>query len=92
MPEVDAETGNYFVRQSDDLFQSVNDRVRTPLGEREILSGYGFPADWPTLERDALTQAIGRALTGDALVDRFGVSYDEGHILVEVESVARLTW
>lgn len=92
MPEVDAQTGNYFIRQADDLFQSVNDRMRTPLGSRLLLRTYGFPSEWPTLETDAVLQAVGRAIAGDSLVDRFGATTDGATIDVDIDSVARLTW
>ena len=92
MPDIDARTGNYFTSQIDDVYQSVNDRLRTPLGARLLLSGYGFPSDWASLDLAGLTAAAGQAIATEELADRYAVTGGQGAFIMDIESRARLLW
>ena len=87
--EINGRTGNYFARQDEDLHQSVVDRLHVPLGGRDVWPTYGFPVDWPQLDRQELRTEIIRAVADDEFVDRMGFSYDGNDLIVNIETIAR---
>ena len=87
--EINSRTGNYHDFQDQDLYQSVEDRMFTPLGARTIYPTYGFPISWPQLGSVRLRDAITDAINGDEFVDRMAFRMVGPALIVDVETDAR---
>ena len=87
--EINARTGNYHDEQIQDLYQSVEDRMFTPLGARLVYPTYGFPTSWPQLPSGELRQAIVRAIGSDEFADRMAFRMEGLDLIVDVETDAR---
>ena len=90
--EINARSGNYFDEQDLDLFQSIEDRMFTPLGARLVYPTYGFPISWPQLSRTALRDAVTAAINTDELVDRMAFRMEGISLIVDVQTDARLDY
>ena len=61
-----------------DVFQSVEDRILTPKGIRELLPRYGFTQEWYTLTRPRLEREVREALASDTRIYNLRFSYERG--------------
>ena len=87
--EINSRTGNYHTEQDQDLYQSIEDRMFTPLGARRVYPTYGFPISWPQLGSTELRNAITAAIDGDEFVDRMAFRMVGPSLIVDVETDAR---